>query len=237
MTNYANSEGGTSHLTDPANYPFDQAQIEIAGTIEKDIISTSETDSSDVEVGIVGDERPVMIGEVVTYRVYTRVPEGTTNNLQFRDNTPAGLQYVANSARYVFLSDTGTALNSTTLGNTGFAMANPDLAPYGAAAREVLEQRGLWDALRDRIVQGQDIGQTYSFVYSGNAELGFVAYSQIARPRQPIEGSFWLVPEELHEPIEQQAVLLKDVPGARAFLAFVESPDAHAIIRSFGYGP
>src|SRR5262249_48704506 len=106
VTNYANSEGGDSHLTDPANYPFDTAQIEIAGSIEKDIISTSEADSSDVEVGIVGDERPVMVGEVVTYRVYTRIPEGTTNNLQFRDNTPNGLQYVAGSARFAFVSNT-----------------------------------------------------------------------------------------------------------------------------------
>jgi molybdate transport system substrate-binding protein len=117
------------------------------------------------------------------------------------------------------------------------AIANPDLAPYGAAAREVLERRGLWETLRDRIVQGQDIGQTYSFVYSGNAELGFVAYSQLVRGDAPIEGSFWLVPEELHTAIEQQAVLLKDTPAARAFLAFVKGPEARAIIQKFGYGP
>jgi molybdate transport system substrate-binding protein len=117
------------------------------------------------------------------------------------------------------------------------AIANPDLAPYGAAAREVLERRGSWEVLRDRIVQGQDIGQTYSFVYSGNAELGFVAYSQIVRGGAPIEGSIWLVPDEMHAPIEQQAVLLEDVPAARDFLEFVKSPDARAIIRRFGYGP
>jgi molybdate transport system substrate-binding protein len=117
------------------------------------------------------------------------------------------------------------------------AIANPDLAPYGAAAREVLERRGLWEALRDRIVQGQDIGQAYAFVHSGNAELGFVAYSQIVRGDTPVEGSVWLVPEELHAPIEQQAVLLKDAPAARAFLDFVKGADARAIIRRFGYGP
>jgi molybdate transport system substrate-binding protein len=117
------------------------------------------------------------------------------------------------------------------------AIANPDLAPYGAAAREVLERRGLWESIRDRIVQGQDIGQTYSFVHTGNAELGFVAYSQLLRGDAPIEGSFWLVPEELHAPIEQQAVLLEDAPAARAFLDFVKSADARAIIRKFGYGP
>jgi molybdate transport system substrate-binding protein len=117
------------------------------------------------------------------------------------------------------------------------AIANPDLAPYGVAARDVLERRGLWEALHERVVLGQDIGQAYSFVYSGNAELGFVAYSQIARSGTPIEGSYWLVPEDLHAPIEQQAVLLKDVPAARAFLEFVKGPDARAVIRSFGYGP
>jgi molybdate transport system substrate-binding protein len=118
------------------------------------------------------------------------------------------------------------------------AIANPDLAPYGAAAREVLERRGLWEALRDRIVQGQDIGQTYSFVYTGSAELGFIAYSQIVRGDDtPIAGSFWLVPDELHAPIEQQAVLLEDAPAARAFLDFVKGVDARAIIRKFGYGP
>jgi molybdate transport system substrate-binding protein len=74
-------------------------------------------------------------------------------------------------------------------------------------------------------------------VYSGNAELGFVAYSQLVRGDAPIEGSVWLVPAEMYTPIEQQVVLLKDAPAARAFLDFVKSPDARAIMRSFGYGP
>ena len=117
------------------------------------------------------------------------------------------------------------------------AIASPNLAPYGAAAREVLVHRGLWDRLQGRLVQGQDIGQTFSFVYSGNAELGFVAYSQLSRPGASIEGSYWLVPQNLHSPIEQQAVLLKDVPVARQFLDFVKSDDAKRVIRSFGYGP
>ena len=107
LTNYAGSEGGPSHLgTDPSNYPNDDASIEIAGTVEKEIIRTSEADSSDAPVGVLGDERPVFIGEVVTYRIYTRIPEGTTNNLQLRDNTPNGLQYVPNSARFAFISNT-----------------------------------------------------------------------------------------------------------------------------------
>lgn len=116
------------------------------------------------------------------------------------------------------------------------AIANPELAPYGAAARQVLEQRGLWDGIQDRLVRGQDIGQAYAFVSSRNAELGFVALSQIQRPGAEVEGSWWLVPESGHDPIEQQAVLLADTPAAREFLDFVRGEEATALIRSFGYG-
>ena len=117
------------------------------------------------------------------------------------------------------------------------AIANPELAPYGAAARDVLMARGLWGRLQPRLVTGQDIGQAYSFVQTGNAELGFVAWAQIKQPRGEILGSYWLVPESLHRPIEQEAVLLRDVPAARALLEFVRGPEAREIIRSYGYGP
>lgn len=116
------------------------------------------------------------------------------------------------------------------------AIANPRLAPYGAAARDVLRARGLWANVQTRLVQGQDIGQTYSFVATGNAELGFVALAQIERPGSQPAGSYWVVPESLHEPIEQYAVLLRDTPGARAFVAFVQTEAARAIIRNYGYG-
>lgn len=117
------------------------------------------------------------------------------------------------------------------------AIANPELAPYGAAARDVLTARGLWDRLRARVVTGQDIGQAHSFVQTGNAELGFVAWSQLKQPGGEIAGSYWVVPESLHRPIEQEAVLLRDVPAARAFLEFVNGREAREIIRSYGYGP
>jgi molybdate transport system substrate-binding protein len=117
------------------------------------------------------------------------------------------------------------------------AIANPELAPYGAAAREVLTARGLWEKLQPKLVQGQDIGQAYSFVYTGNAELGFVAMAQLMKPGAEISGSHWLVPDSLHRPIAQEAVLLKDVAPAREFIEFVKSPGARAVIRSFGYGP
>ncbi|MGH8476373.1 MAG: molybdate ABC transporter substrate-binding protein [Methylococcales bacterium] len=115
------------------------------------------------------------------------------------------------------------------------AIANPKLAPYGKAAQEVLQAYDAWDALQDRIVLGENIEQAFQFVASGNAELGFVPYSQIVRPGHPIAGSFWEVPQSLYAPIEQQAVLLKDSEAARDFLSFVRTNESRTIIQGFGY--
>lgn len=115
------------------------------------------------------------------------------------------------------------------------AIANPRLAPYGAAAQQVLTQMGLWDALQPRLVMGENIAQTYHFVQSGNAELGLVALSQIKRPNAVVAGSVWEIPATMHEPIAQAAVLLDDNPVARAFLEFLRSDEAKALIRGYGY--
>lgn len=119
------------------------------------------------------------------------------------------------------------------------AIANPDLAPYGLAAREALRNLGLWDALQPRIVMGQNIGQTNSLVASGAAELGFVALSAVLSPRAETKGSRWDVPQELFQPIRQDAVLLAhgaDNLAAQAFLDFLQTPDAVQVIEAFGYG-
>jgi molybdate transport system substrate-binding protein len=139
------------------------------------------------------------------------------------------------STRAGYVDADGAVLDAGTFRH--LAIANPELAPYGAAARNVLTARGLWDRLQPRLVTGQDIGQAFSFVHTGNAELGFVAWAQIKQPRAEIVGSYWLVPESLHRPIEQEAVLLRDVPAARALLEFMKGSAAREIIRSYGYGP
>ncbi len=139
------------------------------------------------------------------------------------------------STRPGYVDADGTVL--ATVDFRHLAIANAELAPYGAAARDVLMARGLWDRLQPRLVTGQDIGQTYSFVQTGNAELGFVAWAQLKQPGREIAGSYWLVPESLHRPIEQEAVLLRDVPAARALVEFVKSPGGREIIRGYGYGP
>ena len=116
------------------------------------------------------------------------------------------------------------------------ALANPKLAPYGKAAQEVLQARGVWGTLQGQMVRGENIGQTFHFIKSGNAELGFVATSQVKRPNHSVEGSYWKIPQSLYSPIEQQAVLLKDKVAARAFLSFVKSDESLKIIGEFGYG-
>ena len=119
------------------------------------------------------------------------------------------------------------------------AIANPKLAPYGAAAKQTLEALGLWNAVQGRIVQGEDIGQVFSMVSTGNAELGFVALSYVVNPRNPRKGSRWDVPTELYQPIRQDAVLLahgKDNPAATGFLAYLKTAETRRFIAKFGYG-
>nr|WP_319388551.1 molybdate ABC transporter substrate-binding protein [uncultured Cohaesibacter sp.] len=116
------------------------------------------------------------------------------------------------------------------------AIANPKTAPYGAAAMETLTNLKVPSAVMDALVQGDSISQTHQFVASGNAQLGFVALSQVVDSK---EGSQWVVPSDLYTPIKQDVVLLKtgaDDEAAKAFLAFLKGDKAKAIILKFGYG-
>ena len=131
------------------------------------------------------------------------------------------------------LIDPATSLKDPELKR--LAMANPELAPYGRAAEEVLTALGLWETVQPKLVRGEDIAQTYQFVASGNAELGFVALSQVLDQ----SGSRWEVPQDLYTPIRQQAELLRSGegnPAATAFLDYLRSKPAREIIRAAGYG-
>ncbi|MEZ5757348.1 MAG: molybdate ABC transporter substrate-binding protein [Emcibacteraceae bacterium] len=119
---------------------------------------------------------------------------------------------------------------------TKIAIANPTTAPYGAAAVEVMKQLDLYNSLQNKIVQGNNIAQTYQFVHSLNAEVGFVALSQISSHK---EGSRWIIPAELYSEIAQDAVLLKEGENneaALAFINFLKNPLARNIIEKYGYG-
>ncbi len=115
------------------------------------------------------------------------------------------------------------------------SIANPAAAPYGAAAIETLKSLGLYESVQPRIVQGASIAQAFQFVDTANAELGFIALSQVIGAET---GSRWLVPQTLYTPIRQDAVLLdkaRDSEAARAFLAFLKGPEARAVIARYGY--
>ncbi|MBF6650584.1 molybdate ABC transporter substrate-binding protein [Methylobacter sp. BlB1] len=119
------------------------------------------------------------------------------------------------------------------------ALADPKLAPYGAAAIELMKNKGVLEKLQPLLVQGENIAQAYQFVSTGNAELGLVALSQVIKDGKIASGSGWIVPGNLHSPILQDAVLLKtgaENPAAPALLKFLKSPEALAIIRKYGYG-
>lgn len=120
------------------------------------------------------------------------------------------------------------------------AIANPRTAPYGAAALAVLEGLGVMERVRPRLVHGESIAHAFQYVATGNAALGFVAWSQVVDPLSPLhdKGEFWVPPQSLYPPLDQAAVLLaraRDNAAARAFLDFVKSGEARAIIEGYGY--
>ena len=130
----------------------------------------------------------------------------------------------------------------TVLGQGDFeylAIANPKTAPYGQAAVQILKALHLWEQLRERLVYGENIGQAFQFVFTNNAQLGFVALSQALDPKFKNMGSRWDVPPHLYDPLTQQAVLLKSGQhnlAAKTFLVYMKGKPARDIIERFGYG-
>ena len=136
-----------------------------------------------------------------------------------------------------FVDHHGAVLRSQRFGH--LAYCDPKLAPYGAAAVATMRSLGIYESLKDRLVEGQNISQAYQFVASGTADLGFVALSQVFRDGHFRSGSTWVVPEGRYPPIRQDAVLLRSGgshPAAIAFLGFLRSQPARAVIRRYGYG-
>jgi len=141
------------------------------------------------------------------------------------------------SAKAGYVDEKGAVLSNGSYNKLSYA--DPKLAPYGLAARETLQKLNLWEKVQSKLVTGESITQAYQFAATGNAELAFIALSQITKDGKVTEGSWWIVPADLYSPIKQAAVQLsaaKDKVTAQAFLAYLKSEKAVAIIRSFGYG-
>lgn len=140
------------------------------------------------------------------------------------------------SAKPDFIDDRGDVLKKGDF--THLSIANPKVAPYGAAAIETLKSLGLLDALQPRFVQAENIAQAHQFVATGNAQLGFVALSQVYEDGKLKSGSAWIVPATLHSPIRQDAVILeraKGKPAPQALMRFLQSDQARQVIRQYGY--
>jgi len=122
------------------------------------------------------------------------------------------------------------------------ALANPRLAPYGLAAQQTLQALGCYESLQGKLVMGENVGQTFQFVVSGNAPLGFVAAAQLRSWQRQVDtlqwGSYWPVPTDFHQPIRQAGVLLNRArrnSAAQAFIRYLASPEAKHIIQDQGY--
>lgn len=177
------------------------------------------------------------------FEVFLAADDTTPAKLEAEGQTVAGSRftYAIGALALWSATDGYVDANGEVLKRNDFkhlAIANPKAAPYGLAATQVLDKLGLTQVVAPKIVEGQNISQAQQFVATGNAELGFVALSQIYKNGKLTQGSAWIVPESLHDPIRQDAVILAkgaDNPAARAFIDYLKGPKAAEVIKSFGY--
>ena len=177
------------------------------------------------------------------FEVFLAADDSTPEKLEKEGDTVPGSRFTYAvgtlalwSAKDGYVDPEGQVLKEGTYQH--LAIANPKAAPYGLAATQVLEKMGLTEKVKDKLVEGQNITQAYQFVSTGNAQLGFVALSQIYKDGKVSSGSAWIIPEALHDPIKQDAVILKkgaNNPAAKALTEYLKGPKATAIIKSFGY--
>lgn len=171
------------------------------------------------------------------YDAFLSADAARPRRLEDNGRAVAGSRFTYAVGELVLWAPRRDSVDAQTLARDGFdhlAIANPQTAPYGAAAEQTLRALGLWHKLVSRIVRGESINQAYQFVVSGNAQLGFVARSQLP---PAADGARWPVPQKFYAPLAQQAVLLqhgRDDPAARAFLAYLKNA-ARPLIARFGY--
>ncbi|MDR3300831.1 MAG: molybdate ABC transporter substrate-binding protein [Candidatus Accumulibacter sp.] len=183
------------------------------------------------------------IGQGAPFEIFLAADDTTPAKLEKENHTVAGSRFtyaigalVLWSEKTGFVDDKGEVLKTDKFAH--LSIADPEKAPYGKAAVETLTKLGLNDALQAKIVKGNNISQAHQFISTGNAELGFVALSQVYKDGKITSGSAWIVPANLYEPIRQDAVILakgKDNAAASAFIDYLKGPKAGAVIESYGY--
>jgi molybdate transport system substrate-binding protein len=185
------------------------------------------------------------ISEGAPFQVLLSADAKTPDKLEEEGTAVAGTSFTYAIGRLSLWSSDGERIGDdpkaalTSAETLHVAIANPDLAPYGVAAREAFTSMGLWEEIQPKIVMGENIGQTFSMVDTGAAQMGFIATSAVEIPGEEPRGSRYDVPQEMFNPIRQDAVLLKAGEGnaaATAFLDYLKGEKAKAITQSFGYG-
>ncbi|NMG67500.1 molybdate ABC transporter substrate-binding protein [Azoarcus indigens] len=177
------------------------------------------------------------------FEVFFAADDTTPEKLEKEGDTVAGSRWtyavgklVLWSATPGYVDDKGEVLKKNEFKH--LSIGNPKTAPYGLAGIQAMEKLGLAEAIKPKLVEGSNITQAYQFVATGNAELGFVALSQVYKDGKITGGSAWIVPAELYEPIKQDAVILskgKDNPAAKALADYLKGPKAIAVIKAYGY--
>jgi molybdate transport system substrate-binding protein len=177
------------------------------------------------------------------FAVLLAADDETPARLEKEDLAVAGTRFTYATGRLALWSkslnlvdDKGEVLRSNSFYK--IAIADPKLAPYGAAAMEVIHKLGVQANVIPKLVQGESIGQTFQFVNTENAQLGFVALSQISIDGRITQGSAWVVPQSMHTPLKQDALLLNAGKGnaaATALLTYLQGERARAIMRAYGY--
>ncbi len=177
------------------------------------------------------------------FDVFLSADEGIPKRLMQEGFAVADSRFVYATGRLVLWSaqpdlvdDRGAVLNKGNFNR--LAIANPLFSPYGLAAKETLVKLTMWNSIQEKLTKGDNVTQTWQLAATEKADLAFIALSQVMRDGKVTAGSWWQVPPELHNPIRQSAVLLsgaKDPAAAQAFLAFLKSEKARAVMRGFGY--
>jgi molybdate transport system substrate-binding protein len=226
----------------------DQVQVaaaaNLAGTIRK-IAAAFQRDTGHEAVVAIGSTGKLyaQIRNGAPFEVLLAADAGTPRKLEAEGFAQAGTRFTYATGQLVLWSatpgvvdDRAAVLRVSPQGK--LAIADPKLAPYGAAAIETLQNLRLLAAWQPHIVQGENIAQAYQFAQTGNARLGFVALSQVMEDGRIARGSGWIVPAQLHAPIRQDAVLLKKGvgnPAATSFLTYLRSDHARMLLRAAGY--
>jgi molybdate transport system substrate-binding protein len=231
----------------PCTAGADTFQVAVAANMASafaDIAKAYGAESGHTAVAVVGASAALaaQVDNGAPLDVFLSADTQTAQRLESSGGAVAGTRFTYARGALVLLSMTpgwpSDGVQALQLaGVHHLAIANPDTAPYGRAAIQSLRALGLYGRLRDRLVLGNSVGQAYEFVATGNAELGFVALAQVAR-KSGEAPYLWHVPEALHDPIDQEAVLLKhgrDSAAAKGFLAYLKGSAAHAVLQAYGY--